>query len=530
MSELFSLESYFLLNAALLVSYLLTKGIFRISFIRRNFLQIQQLKIARITFIVTIAAFFITPYVKNVFWFDQDNSFQLHPWIKQASTVFLQKHDHIKASVDTLQDSFLIFPSIKTLCLFFLILGSVIFLSRFVRDIFSLHKLTKEAYCRHKINNIAILFSNQTKTPFCWSLFSHHIIVPMEWLEKRNFLQLVIRHELQHLRQQDTYWLYWIAIFKISCFWNPFVKQWSHWFEELQEYACDEALVLKKQTSRMVYAECLLDAVSGVEEALPILGLVKLQQTFTLNRRVSMIFNYKNIKPKKAFLVSAYAACFLSATTIGYALNNSSVDLLSVNEVAAIIDQHDAQNIFHLTAHPEVVAELNKIRSSPKARAHFESSLKRMQQLKPAIEPHLAAHRVPRDLLAIPLVESGFQPLEESRSEAKAAGLWQIIPSTAKGLGLTVNAKRDDRMNTELSTKAAVRLLNFDYEQFQDWKLAVLAYEFGEGEVQRLISKSGSKDAWVLAKSSSAPKNMKDFLALFDASVIIMKNPSLLNK
>jgi hypothetical protein len=83
-------------------------------------------------------------------------------------------------------------------------------------------------------------------------------------------------------------------------------------------------------------------------------------------------------------------------------------------------------------------------------------------------------------------------------------------------------------MDTKLSTKAALDYLQQTHDQFGNWKLAFVAYEIGEKNTDRLIKETNSRDAWVLAHSPSAPESLKKSIAMFDAAMIIMHNPSLI--
>ncbi len=176
----------------------------------------------------------------------------------------------------------------------------------------------------------------------------------------------------------------------------------------------------------------------------------------------------------------------------------------------------------------EVIAEINNIRDSKQARSYMISSLDRMKKYKPYIEAQLKNNDMPNNLLALPLVESGYNA--DEKSAMLATGIWQFIPSTAKRFDLTVNSQRDDRLDTQLSTQAALSYLKTLHSQFHDWKLAVIAYEIGEKNTEQLIHATGSRDPWVLAQSPSAPKELKKFIPMFDASVIIMNNPELVTK
>jgi hypothetical protein len=66
------------------------------------------------------------------------------------------------------------------------------------------------------------------------------------------------------------------------------------------------------------------------------------------------------------------------------------------------------------------------------------------------------------------------------------------------------------------------------YKEYSDWKLALIAYEFGEKTTDNLITAVGSQDPWYLARSDKAPKDLINYLAMLDASIIIMHNPVLI--
>ena len=245
-----------------------------------------------------------------------------------------------------------------------------------------------------------------------------------------------------------------------------------------------------------------------------------------------MLFGYKNQKRKLA-LIAAYSAGILSIATAAYAINNTTAAVLSASDVRALIKYSHLKNTFQVTAAPEVVSYLNELRNNPQKKQKMLASLERMKTYQAGIQQELKRNSMPDDILALPLVESGYKPLEEHVNPVKAAGIWQIIPSTATDLGLVVNANRDDRMDTQLSTKAALALLQAMHEQFHDWKLAVLAYEIGDKETARLIALTGARDAWTIARSAYVPEKYKveliKYLAMFDASVILIHNPSVIN-
>ncbi len=121
--------------------------------------------------------------------------------------------------------------------------------------------------------------------------------------------------------------------------------------------------------------------------------------------------------------------------------------------------------------------------------AYLERMVERSSQYLFHIVEELEKRQMPTELALLPFVESAFDP--QAVSSAKAAGLWQFIPSTGKHFSLQQNMFRDDRRNVVASTDAALNYLQKLHNMFGDWHLALAAYNWGEGNVMRALKRAG---------------------------------------
>ncbi len=112
----------------------------------------------------------------------------------------------------------------------------------------------------------------------------------------------------------------------------------------------------------------------------------------------------------------------------------------------------------------------------------------------PELKPFFTAQQIPPELVWVADAESSFEP--GAQSPAGAAGLFQLMPDTARRFGLSL-WPRDQRFLPEPSATASARYLKYLYERFKDWRLVLAAYNAGEGTVQKLLSrhKSDSYDS-----------------------------------
>jgi membrane-bound lytic murein transglycosylase D len=104
----------------------------------------------------------------------------------------------------------------------------------------------------------------------------------------------------------------------------------------------------------------------------------------------------------------------------------------------------------------------------------------------PQLKPIFSAQKIPPELVWVADVESSFD--RRAESPAGAAGLFQLMPETAKRFGLSLSP-RDQRLQTEPSATASAQYLKYLFNRFQDWRLALAAYNAGEGAVQKLLDR-----------------------------------------
>lgn len=104
----------------------------------------------------------------------------------------------------------------------------------------------------------------------------------------------------------------------------------------------------------------------------------------------------------------------------------------------------------------------------------------------PQLKPIFAAEKVPPELVWVAEVESSFD--RRAESPVGAAGLFQLMPETAKRFGLSL-WPRDQRFQTEPSATASAHYLKYLHDHFHDWRLALAAYNAGEGTVQKLLTR-----------------------------------------
>lgn len=131
---------------------------------------------------------------------------------------------------------------------------------------------------------------------------------------------------------------------------------------------------------------------------------------------------------------------------------------------------------------------------------------------------------VPTELLSVAAIESGLNPMAASPAGAK--GLWQFMRTTAQVYGLKVNSKQDERLDPERSTQAAAKHLRDLFVKFNDWHLALAAYNAGSGAVGKVRARNVDADFWDLSRGGQLPGETRRFVPRVIALSLIVRNPS----
>ncbi len=139
------------------------------------------------------------------------------------------------------------------------------------------------------------------------------------------------------------------------------------------------------------------------------------------------------------------------------------------------------------------------------------------------IVTEVEARRMPTEIALLPMVESAFNPV--ALSTARAAGIWQFIPSTGKHYGLTQNFWMDSRRDVIAATDKALTYLGKLHDDFDDWQLALAGYNWGEGNVARALAKNAAKGLPATYEALAMPVETRNYLPKLQAVKNIVRDP-----
>jgi membrane-bound lytic murein transglycosylase D len=175
---------------------------------------------------------------------------------------------------------------------------------------------------------------------------------------------------------------------------------------------------------------------------------------------------------------------------------------------------------FQFDSHPMIQQFINYYQG--RGRSTMETGLRRSGQFMQMARKIFREEGVPEDITWLGQIESAWRPTV--RSQAAASGLWQFIPGTGQTYGLRQTAWIDERNGFEKATRASARYLKDLYNHFGDWELAMAAYNTGQGNIDRAISRSGSRSFWKIYPYVA--RETSNYVPNILAAILIAKNPA----
>ena len=158
-----------------------------------------------------------------------------------------------------------------------------------------------------------------------------------------------------------------------------------------------------------------------------------------------------------------------------------------------------------------------------RGRATMDTGLRRSGRYMAMARRIFREEGVPEDIAWLGQVESSWRPT--AYSWAAASGLWQFIPSTGSRYGLRQNAWIDERNSFEKATRASARYLKWLSNRYNgNWELAIGAYNTGEGNIDRAISRAGVADFWRVYPYIA--QETRNYVPNILATILIAKNPA----
>jgi membrane-bound lytic murein transglycosylase D len=156
---------------------------------------------------------------------------------------------------------------------------------------------------------------------------------------------------------------------------------------------------------------------------------------------------------------------------------------------------------------------------------YVERMTTRSQKYLYHIVEELEQRHMPTELALLPFIESAYNP--QALSVAKAAGMWQFVPGTGRDYNLKQNMWQDERRDVLASTSAALDYLSRLHDMFGDWHLALAAYNWGEGNVQRAIARNEAAGLPTDYESLRMPNETRNYVPKLQAVKNIVSNPQM---
>ncbi len=397
-------------------------------------------------------------------------------------------------------------------------------------DVVRARRILQVAHAIHRAGRAWILVSPMVRVPFaCWTPARSAIVLPSTLLEEPINLRIAIRHEAQHHRQGDAFWIYFLQFLKGAFLWNPAAHILVRELVDLQELACDEAVLRRSRIAPSEYCRCLTRvaacAIGSEPAVLP--GMASRRRGALLARVQAAL----SPPQRHAAGPMALAVCIglssgmvLTATAFGGVIADQRISWRQAENMAGVARQTTR---FPLVMNDEVAQQLNRLLGTRDGRAYLKAVRGRLQGFRPALAREMDDHGLPRALLALPLVESGYRNLPPVRNPARGAGLWMFVAATARHYGLRVEGNADERLDISRESAAAARHAGGTAYRVRGLVVGIARLQRGSRPGRGRNPRDGL--AGCLETGKAGYGNDADYLASAMAAITILGNPAKLD-
>ena len=320
----------------------------------------------------------------------------------------------------------------------FLLFGCAFHLYCLFRDRIALKRFIADCNQWRKIGRTILLLSSQNISPFSFKFGQRkYVVLPLAMLANKSHTKLAVAHEFQHHRQGDTNWSYVFGFLKAFCFWNPTFLLLKKRTEELQEFACDEALLGRQKFSALAYGQCLLwTAAFSRQTRQLVLGTTGLagrdaqKRSHILIRRVQFMMskNHTNEHKKNGWWLKVLAGIAVTVMSgLGIAASSTVGNVNLTMDDALALETSSSQE-FPITMNEDVLRQLNRYVGTARGRKFVKESLARMGEHRNVVQSAISDYQLPAELMALPVIESGYRNLEPTLGKPHyGAGIWMFI-------------------------------------------------------------------------------------------------------
>lgn len=397
-------------------------------------------------------------------------------------------------------------------------LGSVAVL----RAWWTLGGIIDRAQADGEVDGIEVRVSHEVAVPFAARLPGRRVVVlDTITASDPDDRRISLAHERQHHAQRDTLFTYAHALLRVVGVLNPAAWLWARELEELEELATDDAVVHELGVSARDYCQCLLRAAERERDTPSPTFAVSLTSRGArslLHRRIQTLTHTRRGSAGLVPLaVAGLATMTVTAWTSHRFLHQDGIADVALERLTHATDD---------VPRPLIRDALTTIAGNVESVRFLREGVERSDRWRGSIAQKLEARGLPRELAAIPLIESGYANLEADPSaSALGAGLWMFVPQTAMAYGLNVEPGLDQRLDPELQTEVALRLLVDLHMEFGSWPLAITAYNQGRIVVKNAIRDQDTDDAWELIERGV----IRPYAAQVYAASLLLDDPAALD-